>query len=492
MKRWEAMSPQEQDAYIIVAERGKHRTTRSLSQLVMGQSRESRATLRRLSQLPSLQANLLDTQQQRPSEMSVRRMSLRVTRSPDVEGLLGVTGANTGNREDDDKLFNYLLGRLQAWGHAFSNAPTQMRADYLSWKKDTDRKDKVISSFDNFDAVSLITSLCAPRAVTLMIFPTLTPLSVYAVNSVSSPILLLCDDARRFFPPLFLSNAFELATNDEMQFNHATTSAMDRGVYWAVIIGAIVCKVTHCRAMSIVMNLFKFGMVFGLLYGNVNAWLIVSFVILMPIQFIENLTIYTLIGRRVGIVDGDLEQFFIFQSVYQWAAPEYAAALEERRQRREARKTAKVQPVRDEGDSPEPQDNRAAPSPDQSFTTIVTSCSDRALEMYRTARRMMMRGLNSLRKVHTEDASDVVAAPDRNTKKVAPLDEHYSEEQSEGKRMVAYARERQESRGNALQNEMQMQRLQSQHRLRQRLKARKKSSAAVDDRMDVEGDGRRI
>ena len=92
--------------------------------------------------------------------MSVRRMSLRVTRSPDVEGLLGVTGANTGNREDDDKLFNYLLGRLQAWGHAFSNAPTQMRADYLSWKKDTDRKDKVISSFDNFDAVADHFTVC--------------------------------------------------------------------------------------------------------------------------------------------------------------------------------------------------------------------------------------------------------------------------------------------------------------------------------------------
>ena len=473
------MSEMQRYEYIIIAERGKQRATRSLSQLAMGQDSNSRATLRRMSQLATAQSSMEELRQQRSNEITMRRLSLRISRPPDIESLQAAMQPPKDDDDDDDVAWKYLLMKLLAWKQAIAGAGTQIKADCSSWRKDNDRKKKVISSFDNFDAVSLIFSLCAPRAVTLMIFPALTPLSVYAVNSVSTPLLLLCNEARNFFPPLFLSNAFELAANDEMQRNYATSSAQDRGVYFTVMINALVFSIARCRAVNIMANLFKFGMVFGLMYGDVKAWLIASFIVLMPLQFVESLTIYELVMRRSGIIDEDLEQFKYFRRIYKWADPEYASALEKRRKRRKKkekkkrRKTmAKVQP-----EELLPQEDKEAK--DDKIVDVPSTVDDsdvssrgKMMRIYGNVLSSISR-LRSTREVHPEAPT---AQGDSNTGK-ASVEE---EEGDDDKEKALYFRQRLESRGNALDNELDIQRLQAHSRLQERLKAKKTNSFSAD------------
>ena len=121
VNQWESMGKMQQHEYIMIAQQGKHRATRSLSQLAMGHDSNSRATLRRLSQLSTTQSSMEELRQQRSNEITMRRLSMRISRPPDVESL---QTAIKSSKDDNGVASRYLLIKLRAWFHAISGAGT--------------------------------------------------------------------------------------------------------------------------------------------------------------------------------------------------------------------------------------------------------------------------------------------------------------------------------------------------------------------------------
>ena len=68
------------------------------------------------------------------------------------------------------------------------------------------------------DGVDFVAASIAPRAIIMMLFPLFTPLSVYAVNSMGQPLLLLSEKAEKYFLPWMMSwaTAEKLVHDDKM------------------------------------------------------------------------------------------------------------------------------------------------------------------------------------------------------------------------------------------------------------------------------------
>ena len=345
VEEWENMTAEEQDKHKRKAKLSHVlETKRSIAQLTLGLSSRKRSQIKAISQSSSVKSELRRLSSQKISFSSNDATGLseggvtipapmlrRTSEMLDTNKTRSRLDAISVKEEKSDPkimpriatLMEFLSVKYYRWRDAYMSAPKQLYYDYF-----VNYEDK---NYDNFDSVELISSLCAPRAIILMIAPALTPLSVYATTSISSPAFLLCEDARKFFPPMIVANALFLANREEQCDDSSGFDAQHRGVYWTVMIRAIEVVCTRSRAPLIAVNALQYGMIWGLLYGDEELWLLLGFTLLVPFLFLKLLDIYVFIGTRMGIDDDDLFEFKIFEYAYTAADPKYSSKLQMRR-----------------------------------------------------------------------------------------------------------------------------------------------------------------
>ena len=130
------------------------------------------------------------------------------------------------------------------------------------------------------------------------VIPIIGPfVSVYAINASSAPMFVLSDTAAEYFAPMILKNPFHEARVQELKEAAHEKSAEERGVYWTICLKAMVNFINHSRCIQIVLNVFEMFFMAGILLMEPFPWLIASFIIHIPIMFIQCLVILITLGK---------------------------------------------------------------------------------------------------------------------------------------------------------------------------------------------------
>ena len=158
----------------------------------------------------------------------------------------------------------------------------------------------------------LINNLIGPRTLLWLIIPQLAIVSVFANTCVGSPPFLLTKKVEKYFAPLIIKNIVAKARELELAEGNHINSAEKRRVKWTLYLKAISFCSENSRAVRIVQNYFEFSLTIGVLYGAVDFWLAISFIIMVPIMFFRLLDIYVIIGKKMRIHDYDFWWMFYF------------------------------------------------------------------------------------------------------------------------------------------------------------------------------------
>ena len=158
----------------------------------------------------------------------------------------------------------------------------------------------------------LINNLVGPRTLLWLIIPQFAVVSIFAHTCIGSPPFLLTKKAEKYFAPMIVKNIMVKARELELAEGNHVNSAEKRRVKWTLYLKAASLCSENSRAVRIVQNYFEFALTIGILYGAINFWLAMSFIIMVPIIFFRILDVYVLIGKKMGIHDYDFWWMFYF------------------------------------------------------------------------------------------------------------------------------------------------------------------------------------
>ena len=140
----------------------------------------------------------------------------------------------------------------------------------------------------------------------LMLMPQLAVLSMYNVATAGSPLLVYSDECRERLPPIFVNNALEISQEREMNQSGATRSASERKLYWTVYLKSFRIHFETSRGIQFIISPFQYITSFGLMYGNIRFWILLSLIVLIPYIFVNSLDVVVFVGKWFQITDDEL------------------------------------------------------------------------------------------------------------------------------------------------------------------------------------------
>ena len=200
------------------------------------------------------------------------------------------------------KYFTFILACIGVWNDDVMDCYELEQLSDLSLKEGK----------KNIDLLDLISLTIGPRAILLQIIPFGAFLSIFAITCSSTPIVLLSERAKEYFPSLFMSDAMDRARENELESGRHTLPAEDRGTLWVVKLKSWGVYTSHSRFFSIIQALFQFSMTVGILYTDPYTWLILSFIVFVPMITASALEVFVLTGHFFGVTDDDFVSFFVF------------------------------------------------------------------------------------------------------------------------------------------------------------------------------------
>ncbi len=199
---------------------------------------------------------------------------------------------------------SFIKARIKKWRNVDLGWSCYRKKD--DGNDDFESEDSLESERNN-DNEDIVQSFCGPRAVLMQTVPHLIPLSIYSISSISAPLLLMSKRARQIFPPFVIKwkHALQRAEEDERIQLNQVSPASHRRVLWTIMVNAIDICFKSSRLAKILFNLLSIALTFGILYGDIFLWILVSFV-LVPYLLLLNLNVFTYFGRKMGINDYDV------------------------------------------------------------------------------------------------------------------------------------------------------------------------------------------
>lgn len=179
----------------------------------------------------------------------------------------------------------------------------------LDYFFEINKEEKKENDKDHVEMSQYISLLVGCRVILLQIIPLLSFLSIYAMNVASSPPFIPYGKAQGYFPPLFIDDAMDKATRQEMSASNHKLTAAQRGMEWVVKVKAITIFVDYSRGLQSFQNIFSFVMSVGVLFGDTQAWLVASFFVYIPLILAKSLQVFIFTGMFFEVRDCDLEFF---------------------------------------------------------------------------------------------------------------------------------------------------------------------------------------
>ena len=204
------------------------------------------------------------------------------------------------------KYYYYILSVFGIWNNAtyksfrFSKPPLDEASAKITNKGAENR----LKFSDEMSAT------ISTRALCLMFIPQLAVVSMYAVATAGSPLLLYSAECRERLPPIILNNALEISQEREMNQSGANTSACERKVYWVVYLKSFRIYFELSRGIQYFIHLFQYITSFGLMYGNVLFWILLSMSILIPYSIASSLDVIVFVGKWFRVTDDDFSIIF--------------------------------------------------------------------------------------------------------------------------------------------------------------------------------------
>lgn len=195
----------------------------------------------------------------------------------------------------------------------------------------------------------LIAGAISARAVVLQIAPFLTWLSVYAIAIAQAPPCVISERARNRLPDWFVVDAIEVAERREKiefkKLNKSNTddtsidrvddynfegndgilnidkewykdseldddenkTARERGVYWAILLNALIIFLTDSRAILYFYSSFLMIVAVGIIYSDVATWTLAAVIVLTPYLALRSLEMLIYTGRAFNVNDDDIK-----------------------------------------------------------------------------------------------------------------------------------------------------------------------------------------
>ena len=200
----------------------------------------------------------------------------------------------------------------------------------------------------------LISGAISTRAVLLQIAPFLTPLSVFAIAISQSPPFVYSQRARDRLPDWFVRDPIQVAMRREntefrrklkeereqkekrrqkqlQELDSGKTggdkvssilgaiddtsdfddtkhkSPKDRGVYWSILLYALVIFVADSRAILFFYSGFLTMVAVGIIYGDAASWTLAGIVVFTPYLAVRSMEMLIYTGRYLQINDHDLQ-----------------------------------------------------------------------------------------------------------------------------------------------------------------------------------------
>ena len=104
---------------------------------------------------------------------------------------------------------------------------------------------------DGFEMEDAIEALVGTRAIIIQIIPRFSYLSIFAVGTSHTPLFLISEKARRFFPPLLIRDSMSRAEKVEMKEANHRLTAEERGISWVNLFRACLSDEIHTALRSL-------------------------------------------------------------------------------------------------------------------------------------------------------------------------------------------------------------------------------------------------
>ena len=82
-----------------------------------------------------------------------------------------------------------------------------------------------------------------------------------------------------------------------MNQSGATRSASERKLYWTVYLKSFRIYFEMSRGIQFFISLFQYITSFGLTYGNIRFWILLSLIVLIPYIFVNSLDVVVFGGK---------------------------------------------------------------------------------------------------------------------------------------------------------------------------------------------------
>lgn len=156
-------------------------------------------------------------------------------------------------------------------------------------------------------------AIVAPRAITLMLIPQLTVLSLYTISTAGDPLFVFSDKCRGMLHQLYMSRSgsIEISRQREMRQGGFTTDARERGTYWIVYLRSFQVYTESSRVIRhLIMAFYVFESI-GFMYGDINILVFFTLAIMFPYIAFTSLEVVVQVGKLFSIEDSDFRNMGI-------------------------------------------------------------------------------------------------------------------------------------------------------------------------------------
>ena len=175
-------------------------------------------------------------------------------------------------------------------------------------------EDSLEQTVGNRDAFSVeMRSIVAPRAITLMLVPQLTVVSLYAMSVAGDPLFITSNSCRGMLHTLYVNreHTIELSRQREKRTGGYTTDARERGVHWIVYLRSFQVYAESSRIVRHLVNTVYVLISIGFMYANVKLVIDITMLLLFPYIFFTSLEVVVQVGKILSIEDKDFRDFGI-------------------------------------------------------------------------------------------------------------------------------------------------------------------------------------
>ena len=159
---------------------------------------------------------------------------------------------------------------------------------------------------DYLNYSNVISAMLVTRSMIFQIIPEFAVITEFVNRTSRTPLFFFATSLKSKATPMF-NWRWAYARAEEIEdYSALGGKSLGQGMDWVVYFRAFYVVMTESRAIQYPLNVYRFAVSVGILFGSVKDWIFSTLIILLPMAIIQSTILVLYLGKKMEMKDSEV------------------------------------------------------------------------------------------------------------------------------------------------------------------------------------------